>query len=421
MGKTALAPNRRQFLAGSASLVIGAALPLGGRVLAQTSQAPLAPNAFVRIATDDTVTVIVKHIEFGQGPLTGLATLVADELDADWDQMRAETAPADVSRYANPVFGAQGTGGSTAMPTSWGPMRKAGAQARAMLLNAAAEQWDVPVDELGIVKGRITHAASGRDAGFGAFVEAASALPVPEDPAMKTAEQRTLTGKDGLPKLDSASKTRGETEFTIDVFRDGMLVVALLRPPQFGATLSSMDDRAAMAVKGVRKIAAIPAGVAVYADNTYAAFKGRDAVKAEWSTENAETRSSEQITAYFRDKAMQPAPLTATVRGDTEVALAEAQTTLDAVYTFPFLAHCPMEPLDAVLEYREDGGVEAWMGSQIQTLDQQMIAQTLGFEDPMQVRINTLFAGGSFGRRAQHDSRRRRRLSRNRRSVVPSS
>ncbi len=404
MAKQGLAAGRRQFLAGSASLLVGAALPLGGRLQARDAAAQLVPNAFVRVDPDDTITVLVKHIEFGQGPLTGLATLVADEMDADWSQMRAETAPADVTKYANPLFQVQGTGGSTAMRTSWAPMRKAGAQARAMLMQAAAEQWGVPVAELTVQGGRIKHPSSNRETGFGAMVERAAGLEVPEDPPLKDASQRTLIGRDGLPKLDTRGKARGETTFTMDVFRDGMLTVALKRPPAFGATLESVDAEAAMAVKGVRKVAAIPAGVAVYADNTFAAFKGRDAVTANWSTAEAETRSSEEITAYFRDKALRPGPLTDVDRGDAAGALDAAAQSIDAVYTFPFLAHCPMEPLDAVLEYTADGGAEAWLGSQLQTLDQSVIAQTLGIEDPMLVKINTMFAGGSFGRRAQHDS-----------------
>ena len=397
MADNLLMTNRRHFIAGAAaaSLLVPVALKARSRI--QEAAAPADLGAFVRVDPDDTVTVMIKHIEFGQGPMTGLTTLVADEMDADWAQMRAETAPANAALYGNSSLGGiQGTGGSSAIASSWAPMRKAGAQARAVLLAAAAQDWGVPVSELTVENGRIRHEGSGQEAGFGAFVGTASTLELPENPPMKTAAQRTLIGRH-VPKIDTVAKTTGEAIYGQDTFRDGMLVVAVLHPPAFGATLTSVDDAAALEVSGVRVVKQIPQGVAVYADNTYAAFKGRAALKAEWDMSSAETRSSAQITADYEELANSGPGVEATNDGDVEAGLSEAATRVEAVYHFPFLAHTPMEPMNSVLEYTDEGA-EVWMGSQIQTLDQSAIARILGIENPAQVKINTLLAGGSFGR-----------------------
>ncbi|MEL6366239.1 MAG: molybdopterin cofactor-binding domain-containing protein, partial [Pseudomonadota bacterium] len=344
------------------------------------------------------VTVLVKHIEFGQGPLTGLSTIVADEMDASWEQMRGELAPANTALYVNSLFGVQGTGGSTAIASSYEPMRKAGAQAKAMLVAAAASEWGVPAAEISVSNGRIRHAGSGNEAGFGAFAAAAAQMTPPENPTLKKPSERTLIGKT-LPKLDTAAKTTGETTYGQDVFRENMLVAVVAHPPLFGATVKSVDSSAAMAVKGVRAVKQIPQGVAVYADDTYTAMKGRDALKIEWSTDGAEKRSSAQILSEYVDLVDGGPGVAAADKGDAAAGLAGAETRIDAVYRFPFLAHTPMEPLNGVAEYTDDGA-EIWMGSQLQTLDQYVAAQTLGFEDPMRVKVNTMFAGGSFGRLA---------------------
>ena len=408
--------DRREFLKTAATgLIVGAYLPtfvrgaraeetgvsaaarldagasgLGGR------QA-FAPNAFVRIAPDDTVTVIVKHIEFGQGPYTGLSTLVAEELDADWSQMRAESAPADVTRYANSLFGVQGTGGSTAIANSYEQMRRAGATARAMLVAAAAAEWAVPAGEIAVSAGVVRHAVSGREARFGELADAASRLPVPEDVPLKDPSEFRLIGTE-LPKLDTPDKTTGAARFTMDIYRDGMQTVAVAHPPRFGSAVGSLDDAAARRVRGVIDVRAIPSGVAVYARDTWSAFKGREALAIEWDEAAAETRSSEALFELYRTTT-ESAGAPAQTRGDAAAALAGAASVLEAVYEFPFLAHAPMEPLDAVA-VRDAEGVEVWMGSQVQTLDQGAFAEVLGVA-PEQVRIHTQLAGGSFGRRAQ--------------------
>ncbi|SNR41917.1 xanthine dehydrogenase family protein molybdopterin-binding subunit [Paracoccus sediminis] len=388
--------TRRGFLAGGTGLVLALTLPVGRGRAQMTVTGPFAPNAFVRIGTDDLVTVTIKHIEMGQGPYTGLATLVAEELDADWAQMRAEAAPADDTLYANLAFGAQGTGGSTAIANSFMQMRKAGAAARAMLVAAAAQEWDVPASEITVKAGVIAHSGSGRSSGFGALANAAATQPVPEDPPVKAQADFALIGTD-RPKLDTVSKSNGTAQFTMDVYRDGMLTVLVAHPPKFGATLAGVDDSAALAVKGVRMVRPIPSGVAVYATNTYAALKGRDALVLDWDDSAAETRGTEDMFAAFAEAAAQGGQ---TVEEEGDLApLDAAATVLSAEYRFPYLAHAPMEPLDAVIETR-GGKAEMWFGSQFPSFDRLAVAEALGIAPP-DVSINVLLAGGSFGRRAQ--------------------
>lgn len=401
--------SRRQFLSASAGLVIAVALPLPLRaqsgaaaILGQEtpSEGAFAPNAFIRVAPDDTVTVLIKHIEFGQGPYTGLATLVAEEMDADWAQMRAEAAPANDQLYANLFFGMQGTGGSTAMANSYAQMRKAGAAARAMLVAAAAEEWGVPAAEIEVSKGTVRHAASDRSARFGQLAERAAAMTAPEDPPLKDPAQFNLIGTK-IPKLDSPAKSTGQAMFTMDVYREGMETVVVRHPPAFGAKVATFDPAPAMAVPGVVAVREIPFGVAVYATSTAAALKGRQALQVEWDDSEAETRSSEDMLQAFAEAAATEG-LVAEEAGDVNAALDGAAQVIEAEFRFPYLAHAPLEPLDAVIEVRE-GAAELWMGSQFPGLDRPTVAKTLGI-DPAQVSINVMFAGGSFGRRAQPDA-----------------
>ncbi|MFW8633547.1 molybdopterin cofactor-binding domain-containing protein [Cribrihabitans pelagius] len=397
--------SRRRFLASAAGLVIGLTLPIRARAQSgaaaalqsgATAEAVFAPNAFVRVAPDDTVTVIIKHIEFGQGPFTGLATLVAEEMDADWAQMRGENAPANNELYKNLAFGLQGTGGSTAMANSYMQMRKAGAAARAMLVAAAAEEWGVPAEEITISKGQISH-SSGQSSGFGALAEKAAGMTPPEDPPLKAAADFTLIGTD-RPKLDTAEKSNGTAIFTMDVYRDNMQMVTVVHPPKFGATVASFDDAAALDVPGVFAVRQIPQGVAVYADTFHAALKGRAKLIVEWDENGAETRSSEQMYAEFSSAAADGG-MEAERIGDGGDGIADAAQVIEAEFRFPFLAHAPLEPLDGVIEVGE-GKAEAWIGSQFPSLDVPALAQVLEL-DPADVTLNVMFAGGSFGRRAQ--------------------
>jgi len=398
------AASRRQFLKASAAagagLVIGFTFAGGNKMAAAATaagDAAFAPNAFVRVAPDNTVTVLIKHIEFGQGTFTGLATLVAEEMDADWAQIRAEHAPADASLYNNLSWGpVQGTGGSSSIANSYEQLRRAGATARVLLVQAAAETWGVPAGEITVKKGVVAHAASGRQASFGAFAEKAATLQPPAEVTLKDPKDFTLIGTT-VPRLDSPAKARGQARYTLDVTLPGMLTAVIARPPVFGATLKSFDDSAARAVKGVTDVVAVPQGVAVVAQGFWAAKQGRDALEISWDESTGETRGSAEIMAEYKKLAEQPGDI-ARQDGDAAAALAGAAKVLEADYEFPYLAHAPMEPLDCVVQLG-DGACEIWAGSQIQTVDQGTAASILGLE-PQQVRIHTMLAGGSFGRRA---------------------
>jgi isoquinoline 1-oxidoreductase beta subunit len=398
--------SRRTFLkgAGGASVM---ALTIGfewigstrraAAVASPASGAPFAPNAFLRIGADNSVTVIAKHLEMGQGAYTGIATIVAEELDADWAQVRVESAPADAKRYANLVFGTlQGTGGSSAMANSWNQLREAGAKARAMLLTAAASDWHVAASELTVSKGVVSHAASNRTANFGSLVKTAATLPVPDQVTLKDPKDFKLIGHKAA-RVDAAAKSDGTAQFTLDVVLPGMLVALLKRPPQFGATVRSFDATAAGAVPGVVKVLQVPRGVAVVAKSFWAAKQGRDALRIDWDNSKAEKRSSADLMEEYRRLADQPS-LPARKDGDAERALRDATQKVTASFEFPYLAHAPMEPLDAVVKLSANS-CEIWAGDQFQTVDQMNAARTAGL-DPQQVSIHTLYAGGSFGRRA---------------------
>lgn len=390
--------SRRDFLAAS-GLVIGLALPMGRAAAAATGNAPFQPNAFVRIAADDTVTVIIKHVEFGQGPSTGLTTILADELDADWAQMRMAFSPANDPLYKNLAFGTMGTGGSTAMANSWMQMRTAGAAARAMLVEAAAKRWGVPAADIKVSKGVVSHGTHHR-ARFGELAADAAVLPVPAAPKLKTHAQFTLIGTD-LPKLDTRAKTDGSAKFTMDIAVPGMLHSAILHPPAFGATVKTVDDSAARALPGVVAVKAIPQGVVVYAKDSFAAIKGRNALKVEWDLTKAETRSSDDLFRTYAQAVQAPGKEALKV-GDVDAALKGAAKTIDATYFFPFLVHAPMEPLDALIE-RNGDRANLYMGSQFQVGETRAVAKALGipFEN---MTLKQQFAGGSFGRRAQPGS-----------------
>jgi isoquinoline 1-oxidoreductase subunit beta len=364
---------------------------------APAAGAAFAPNAFLRIGADNSVTVIAKHLEMGQGSYTGIATIVAEELDADWTTVRVESAPADAKRYANLVFGTlQGTGGSSAMANSWNQLREAGGKARAMLMTAAGNEWKVPVTELNVEKGIIYHAGSKRQATFGSLVGKAAALPVPDKVVLKDPKDFKLIGRQA-PRVDVPAKVDGTAQFTLDVAMPGLLVALLKRPPLFGGTVKSFDAAAATAVPGVVKVLQVPAGVAVVARSFWAAKLGRDALKVEWDDTKAEKRSSAALMEEYRRLADQPA-LSARKQGDAVPAIQGAAHKVSASYEFPYLAHAPMEPLDAVVKLTANA-CEIWAGDQFQTIDQANAAKTAGL-DPSQVSIHTLFAGGSFGRRA---------------------
>lgn len=358
------------------------------------------PNAFLRISRDGRITVLSKHLEMGQGTYTGLATLVAEELDADWSQVQVEGAPADAKRYSNLLWGAQGTGGSTAIANAWEQMRKAGATARAMLIQAAATQWGVPADSLRTQRSVVSHPASGRKATYGELAQAASQVAVPSDVTLKTPAQFNLIGK-SAPRRDSIVKTTGRAVFTQDIQLPGMLVAMVAHPPRFGATVRSVDDSAARAIKGVNQVVNLGNAVAVLAKDTWTARKGRDALQIEWDDSKAFKLSTPDITAKYQALAKIPGKPAAN-RGNADAELQSNVGLISATFDFPYLAHAAMEPMDCVI-HRTENGCEVWNGEQLHTGDQYALAQVFGIA-PDQVRINTLYAGGSFGRRASKDS-----------------
>ncbi|WP_417329289.1 molybdopterin cofactor-binding domain-containing protein [Halomonas cupida] len=396
--------SRRRFLKGSAGLTLALYFPWQMAAAAESmgstedgdSQA-FEPNAFLRIDEDNKVTVIAKHLEMGQGTYTGLATIVAEELDADWSQVQVESAPADASRYNNLHWGPnQGTGGSSAIANSWQQLREAGATARAMLVAAAAQQWEVSAAEIVVESGVVKHEPSGNEASFGELAEAAAELSVPAEVTLKDPADFTLIGRH-IQRQDSPDKTTGQAEFTQDIHLPDMLTAVVAHPPRFGARLSSFDDAEARQVKGVVEVVEIPSGVAVLAKDTWSARQGREALGIEWDESGAFSLGTEEIFERYRELA-ESAGTVAEQRGDADAALAETEHTLEAAYDLPYLAHAAMEPLNCVIQLSEEG-CEVWNGDQMQTYDQSVLAELFDLT-PEQVRINTLYAGGSFGRRA---------------------
>jgi isoquinoline 1-oxidoreductase beta subunit len=399
--------GRRGFLKATAATGAGLTLALyldgalaqqggPGKAGAATGPAPFEPNAFVRIGRDNTVTVIAKHLEMGQGVYTGLATLVAEELDAAWAQVRVEGAPADAKRYRNLFWGeAQGTGGSTAIANSWEQLRSAGAAARAMLVAAAARQWNVPPDSIAVKDGVVSH-ASGKRATFGQLADAAAKEPVPAEVRLKDPKDFVLIGRN-VPRKDMRAKTTGTAQFTADLKLPDMLVAVVAHPPRFGARVKDFNADGLKGMPGIRYVLEIPAGIAVVATTFWAAKKGRDALKVEWDDATGFRQSSGAIIAEYRRLAATPGRI-ARNDGDAATALAGAAKVLEATYEFPYLAHAPMEPMDCVVRLGRDR-CEIWNGAQNQTGDQFAVAQATGLK-PEQVTINMLYAGGSFGRRA---------------------
>ncbi|MGQ0528414.1 MAG: molybdopterin cofactor-binding domain-containing protein, partial [Panacagrimonas sp.] len=414
--------TRRQFVQGVGGLAVGVVIgPVLSACGAKTdSSAPaaagsgtaaaadFAPNAFVRVTADNRVIVVAKHLEMGQGTYTGLATLVAEELDADWAQVSVEGAPADNTRYGNQQMGGmQGTGGSNAMADSHLQMRRAGAAARAMLVSAAAAQWKVPASEITVSKGVITHAGSSQQATFGALAEAAGKQAIPETLVLKDPKNFSLIGQQKLSRKDNDGKTDGSAVFTQDMKLPGMLVAVVARAPQFGGRLKSVDATKAKAIAGVVDVVryeggkGYPGSVAVLAKNTWIAKQGRDALVLEWDNSGAETRSSSEIMAEFKQLAAKPGAV-AKREGDASAVLAKNKNVIEAEYEFPYLAHAAMEPMNCLVQLA-DGGCEIWNGEQMQTIDQGNVAARLGLK-PEQVIIHQLYAGGSFGRRANTHS-----------------
>ena len=403
------AATRRQFLVVGATLT-GGALLVGcspGDILsigAKTDFGAFGP--FIKIAPDGVVTVISKHIEFGQGNHAGLSAIVAEELDADWSKVKVEQSPAIAKVYANLGQGLQGTGGSSAISNSWTQLRTTGAAARAMFVEAAANTWNVPAGEITVKDSVVSHAKSGKSATFADLLPAAAKVTPPKSPTLKDPKTFTLIGTDRVRRKDAQAKSEGAARFTQDVHLPNMLTAMVAHAPRFGATVTSFDATAAKKVSGVVDVFQIPTGVAVVADSTFAAKQGREALKVVWDETKAEKGNSDKFLADYQSWASEKAPLPAKAKWESfeskgEVTAPQGEV-FEATYDFPFLAHATMEPMNCVAQVSA-GKAKLTHGSQIPTLDQLNTAQIVGML-PGAVEIETLFAGGSFGRRANFKS-----------------
>jgi len=396
--------SRRGFLksaaTGSAVMMLG----LNSNGLLAMGSADIVVNPFVSINQEGEITVVIKHFEMGQGTTTGLTTLVAEELDADWEKMKIDFAPADGIRYKNLFLGAQVTGGSTAIANSYMQYREAGAMARDLLVRAASAAWGIEQTQVRIRNGVIS--AGNKTAHFGEFIKEAMSLTPLEKPSTKTPDQFNLIGKLKLPRKDSKAKTNGQAMFAMDVKLPGMLYVAIHRSPKFGGKVNSfnLDDAKGIAGFVDAKTLANKAGIAVYAKNTWAAFKARDALKVSWDFSAAETRGTDEMRAEYKRLVDEPAMFSGlpTTKDATKDAMKDAEHLVEADFQFPFLSHAPMEPLNCVIEATSNG-VRFHDGCQGPSLVQGVIAYVLGLKQA-QVEVKTFYAGGSFGRRANMSS-----------------
>src|SRR5688500_18820759 len=398
-GLTMTTVNRRQFLKSSATLggalVIGFWLPgRGGRAFAQPQvQRSAPPNAFLRIGKDGTCTVFVKHLEFGQGVTTSLPMLVAEELGCDWTRVRAQLADAEAV-YAHTAFGMQMTGGSSSVSNSWDQLRTVGAQARTMLMQAAADQWKVKPADVRVENGFVV-GPGGKRLSYGQLAEAAGKLPVPEKVELKPAKDFKLIGKP-TRRLDSADKVSGKATFGLDLKRKDLHTALIARPPVFGGKVKSFNADKVKLVPGVTHVVETPNWVAVVGRSFWAAKQGRDALQVEWDLGPNAGLSTEALGKQFRELAKTPGR--SAKKAADPAAIKAAAKSVVAEYEVPYLAHAPMEPLNCTVEIQGDGA-EIWVGSQFQGVDQPAAAKALGL-DASKVKLHTMLAGGGFGRRA---------------------
>jgi isoquinoline 1-oxidoreductase beta subunit len=395
--------KRRNFLKASGEvgvgLFLGFYLPLPNRLPAAASPANQTQphlNAFIRIEPDNTVTIIVHKAEMGQGVYTSLPMILVEELEADWDKIRIESAPVHTD-YDHTVWKHyQGTGASTSVSSTWDQLRIAGATAREMLIAAAATGWDVSPGSCVAEKSYILHPASDRRLSFGEVADRAAQMPIPQNVTLKKPSEFKLIGKP-IKRLDTDDKIKAKAVFGIDVQIPGMLIAVMARPSVFGSRLQHFDAAAAKAIVGVKHVVALPMGVAVVADSFWAAKKGRDALTITWDEGLNAELSSEALLCKYADLAHNSG-LVVRKTGAATSALDAAAKKLAAVYETPYLAHAPMEPLNCVADVRSHS-CDIWTGTQMQTTDQQAACEITGLK-PEQVQIHTTLLGGSFGRRS---------------------
>jgi isoquinoline 1-oxidoreductase beta subunit len=389
--------NRRSFLQVSASatagLLVGFYLPERSKLAAQQPGDVAKLNAWIHIAPDDSVTFRIHKVEMGQGTVTSLSQLLAEELECDWGNFRTEFPPVEK------VFGFQGVVGSQSIRTSWDPLRKAGATAREMLVLAAAQTWNVDKSNCRAESGFVVNTSNNVRLSYGKLAGAAAKLPVPTNVALKDPKDFKLIGK-SIKRLDTANKVTGRTQFGIDMRRPGMLYAAIARCPVFGGKVASFDDSKTKAVPGVLQVVQISRGVAVVADNTWSAMEGRRALTLQFDEGKNADLNSAGIRELFVNLASKPGAV-ARNDGDAAAALASGAKKLEAVYEAPYLSHAPMEPMNCTADVRADS-CEVWVGTQIQTAAMGTTAKITGLA-PDKIQIHTMYLGGGFGRRGGDD------------------
>ncbi len=396
--------SRRGFLKvgiAGGGLLLGFHVPAARRPAAAASATPAQAqlNSWIRIAKDGTVTIIVGQSEMGQGVMTAIPMIVADELEAEWSKVRIEQAPADPA-YGDPMRGGeQSTNGSRSIRNLMPIWRKSGAAAREMLVGAAAQQWGVSPDECFAEQNVVIHRPSGRKLTYGDLAAKAAELPVPKEPKLKSPDQFRFIGK-AVARLDTPEKVTGRGTYGLDVKVPGMLVAMVQRCPVFGGKVASFDATKAKAIKGVRQVVQISSGVAVVADSYWTAKKGRETLKINWDEGANAQLSSAEISRIYAEAAKEPGPV-ARKEGDVVKTLGAAAKTMDAVYEVPFLAHATMEPMNCTAHVRKDN-CEVWVGTQNQTGTQRTAMRITGFPREA-VKVNTLLLGGGFGRRGGQD------------------
>jgi isoquinoline 1-oxidoreductase beta subunit len=395
------AMSRRKAHAAGEQSGLGKLQDVTGKGPAGDAFQGFAPGGFIRIAPDGGITLIVPNVEMGQAIYTGEAMLIAEELEVGLDQVEVTTAPPDEQLYRQPILKSQTTGGSTSIRGAYGPLRQAGAAARMMLIGAAAARWNVQPSECSASRGAVIHAPTGRTLAYGALALDAEKQPVPRDVALKEPSQWKLIGTSAR-RTDSPGKVNGSATFGIDVTVPGMKIAAVAACPVIGGKLAALDDRAARGIPGVRDVIKSANAVAVTADHYWAARKGLDAVRITWDDGPNARLSSEQLVRDLRSAYGKVPAVVARRDGDIDGAMARASQRVEADYELPFLAHATMEPINTTIHVRPDG-CDVWVGTQVPTVAQQLIAKETGL--PLEkVLIHNQLLGGGFGRRLEADS-----------------
>jgi isoquinoline 1-oxidoreductase beta subunit len=401
MSAITTALDRRNFLktslAGATGLIVGFYLP-GRREVLAAEASPAVLNAFVHVSPENVVTILIGKSEMGQGVITSLSMLAAEELECDWKRIRFEFAPA-ATVYFDPAFHMQGTGGSQTIHSGWVPMRQAGATAREMLIAAAAQKWGVDASECHAENGEVVHTSSKRRLSYGSVAEAAAKIPPPTDVKLKDPSQFKVIGKP-TKRLDTPDKVNGKAGFGIDARRPGMLHAAVLRCPVFGGKVASFDATKAKTMPGVKDVIQISTGIAVVADNTWNALQARNAVEVKWDEGPTAAMSSDSIWKMYAAATETPGVVAKKV-GDADSGMSSAAQKVEAVYQAPFAAHCTMEPMNCTADVREDR-VDIWAPTQFQTPAQGIAAKIAGVK-PEQSFVHTTYLGGGFGRRGWSD------------------